>query len=362
VKISVCIPNYNYSNYISETLQSVLSQNSNFEIIVSDNCSEDDSISKIIAIADKRIYVTRNACNVGFAANLDRACRGATGDRMILLSSDDLAASNSLDVYSRLAALLGEQAKRSVFASDQYIIDGDSRVTGVARRDHRLWQDAVKHDSLSAQLGQPVFYVKAETLLRRSLENLRTPFAFATTCYPRELYEAVEGYGGGALMNPDKFFAWKLLGVADDVFYVETPLFSYRVHDSNQNAQQQQSGALKHLMDQYRATFDTPNFVLKVAKLSKNDLARSFITHDIALRGLKAVAENRRQLAQRHLNFGQAAYPELTVKSRLVWMLRIALFLGPIGTWVAKRRLSNALQTYRSTAIVPSTKEIKGNV
>ena len=34
IKFSVCIPNYNYANYIGETIQSVLDQSyENFEII-----------------------------------------------------------------------------------------------------------------------------------------------------------------------------------------------------------------------------------------------------------------------------------------------------------------------------------------
>ena len=48
VRVSVCIPCYNAENYILETLQSLLNQTyKNFEIIVIDDGSEDNSIEKI---------------------------------------------------------------------------------------------------------------------------------------------------------------------------------------------------------------------------------------------------------------------------------------------------------------------------
>lgn len=47
VRVSVCIPCYNAENYILETLQSLLNQTyKNFEIIVIDDGSEDNSIEK----------------------------------------------------------------------------------------------------------------------------------------------------------------------------------------------------------------------------------------------------------------------------------------------------------------------------
>jgi hypothetical protein len=273
---------------------------------------------------------------------------------MVLLSSDDLAGPNALAVYQRLAEALGEHAEMAVFASDYHVIDSDNCIIGSAGRDARLWRHANRHKALSDKLGCSVFHIPAKTLLKHALEHLRTPFGFATTCYPRSLYEAVEGYGAGSLMNPDKVFAWKILSVAADVYYVEAPLFSYRVHGSNQNAQQRQSGALKHMMDQYRATFDTAPAVLEAAGLSQKDLACAFVEHDVALRGLKAVAEGERHLARRHFHFGQAAYPALVARSRRAWILRAALALGPLGTWIAKRRLQTALAAYRAGGIIES--------
>jgi glycosyltransferase involved in cell wall biosynthesis len=352
MKFSVCIPNYNYGRYIGETIRSVLAQDAEFEVLVADNASTDDSVLRVTEIADPRIRLHRNRWNVGFAGNLDRACQAATGDRMILLSSDDLAGPAALATYARLAAALGPAAGTAVFCSDQHVIDGDGKTTGHAELDARQWADARPHAELSTAVGARIVAVPARSLLRRALLHLRTPMAFATTCYPRSLYEAVEGYGGGSLVNPDKYFVWKILSVAEHVYYVDQPLFSYRVHAANQNSLQRSSGALKHLVDQYRATFDTAPEVLAAAGLTKDDLARAFIEHDVVLRGLKSVAEGERTLARRHYDFGRSTYPALLAASRRARLLRAALWLGPIGTALARRRLESALASYRQGGFV----------
>lgn len=347
MRFSICVPNYNYGQYIGETLESVLVQNADFEIIVADNCSTDDSIEVIRALDDPRIELRQNARNVGFAGNLDRATRGASGERMILLSSDDLAQPEALGTYARLSGLLGDRARRAIFASGQYIIDGEGNRTGQMGAEKRLWRSASKDEAISERLGAAVIRCDAGALLRNSLLELRTPFAFATTCYPRSLYEELEGYGGGPLINPDKFFAWRLLSRADDAFFIDAPLFAYRIHENNQAAIQRQSGALKHLMDQYRATFDLDCSVLAAAGLARRELEHAFIEHDIALRGLKMVAEGERVLARRGLDFGKAAYPELVRKSRKITLLRALLALGPAGSALARLRLDKALGEFR---------------
>ena len=58
---SICIPNYNYGKYIGDTLKSVLSQTyQNFEVIVVDNASTDDSLEVVKSFKDDRIKLFIN--------------------------------------------------------------------------------------------------------------------------------------------------------------------------------------------------------------------------------------------------------------------------------------------------------------
>jgi len=335
--LSVLIPNYNYARYIGQTIQSVLDQaTDDVEIVIADNASTDESVAVIRSFADPRIRLHVNPCNLGFSANLERVAGLATGRRMLLLSSDDRMTPGALDAYARLERALGDRAESAVWGSAITVIDSHGQPTRHAPPDPKLWRDAVLDAELTAAVGLPVRTMAADKMLRRSLELLRMPLGFATTCYPKGLHDAVGGYSGGRLYNPDKWFLWKLMSVAETIHVIDAPLFEYRVHGAAQAAQQQASGALKHLTDEYIATFTLPEETLTRARLDRAAIAKAFIEHDIALRGLVALAEGRRDAALRTVRFGQATYPELVNENSKVWLLRALLGLGPAGSALAR--------------------------
>ena len=99
---SVCIPNFNYDSYITETIESILSQDfKDVEICIADNSSTDKSEEIIKEFANKYKFIKTyfNSCNVGFSENLKRAANLATSDWMIMLSSDDIAYPKALKRY-----------------------------------------------------------------------------------------------------------------------------------------------------------------------------------------------------------------------------------------------------------------------
>lgn len=337
VAISVMIPNFNYGRYIGETIDSVLGQASaDVEIVVSDNASTDESVDVVSAYRDERIRLAVNPCNVGFSSNLERVAALARGRRMLLLSSDDRMASGALAAYQRLESALGEAADRAVWGSVTAVIDAKGNRIGRFDPDPKCWRDSQPEPELSKIVGAPVRSISAAVLLRRSLELLRSPLPFLTTCYPKVLHDAVGGYAGGRLMNPDKWFLWKVLAAAETVYAIDEPLFEYRVHDAGQGPQEQRSGALKHLTDEYIATFNLPEPVMTKAGIDRQALAAAFVDQDVALRGFLAVAHGRRTAARRGIHFGLAAYPHLVRSNPKVWALRGLLALGPVGTAVAR--------------------------
>jgi glycosyltransferase involved in cell wall biosynthesis len=338
ISLSVMIPNFNYGRYIGETIQSVLSQATpGVEIVVCDNASTDDSVAVVGSYQDKRVRLTVNPCNVGFAANLERVASMARGRRMLLLSSDDKMAKGAIEAYEKLEAALGPKADTAVWGTQTAVVDSDGKRFNQFDPDPKCWRDSKDEPELSKAVGYPVRSIAADVLLRRSLELLRSPLPFLTTCYPKALHDQVGGYAGGRLMNPDKWFLWKVLSVTETVYKIDHPLFEYRVHDAAQGPQEQRSGALKHLTDEYIATFNLPDSVLKKANIDRETLAAAFVEQDVALRGLLAVAQGKRTMARRGIKFGEAAYPKLVRANSKVWALRGLLALGPVGTSIAKR-------------------------
>ncbi|HJR63766.1 MAG TPA: glycosyltransferase family A protein [Gemmatimonadaceae bacterium] len=337
MKFSICIPNYNYARYLGRTIQSILDQDySDLEVLISDNASTDDSVALVRGIADPRIHVHVNQANVGFAANLDRAARLATGDRVIMLSSDDLLRPGALSTYRALADALGERAGQSVFSATWDVIDPDDKPIGRTGPNERLWLQSDRVAELERVVGAPVYGVAADELLRRALGIMGNPFNFACTCYPRALYQRVEGYGGGRMINPDKWFNWRLLGVAERAYYVDKPICAYRWHPQNQTAQQAATGALKYLVDEYASTLELDAALLKRIGVDRSVVVQSFVEHDIARHGLATLARGSSARARRILNFGRSVYPTETRRNWKTWALGGLLALGPLGRAIAK--------------------------
>jgi glycosyltransferase involved in cell wall biosynthesis len=330
VKFSICIPNFNYERYLGSTIQSVLDQDyADSEILVSDNASTDGSVAVVKSFNDPRIRLNVNPYNMGFAPNLDCAGRMATGDRLILLSSDDLMEPRALSTYRRLLDLLPDRGSRAIISSAEYQIDSAGNRTHNLRLPgppYLLPEDRVPQ--LEAQMGAAVYRVAAGELLRRCVLGMRNPFHFATTTYPRELYDAVAGYGGGRLFNPDKWFHWRLLTVADEAYFIDLPLFAYRWHASNQLALQKRAGALKFLVDEYLTTIELSDAQLSKIGLARDDLEAAFVEHVIGRHGLATLAKTNASEARRILNFGRAVYPHRMRRNLKAWMLGVAVPFG----------------------------------
>lgn len=97
MKISIITASYNYANYIAETIQSVINQTySDWELIIVDDCSSDNSVEVINSFKDERIRFFVNDKNLGLKETLKRGIQEATGDWVAFLESDDLWMPNCL--------------------------------------------------------------------------------------------------------------------------------------------------------------------------------------------------------------------------------------------------------------------------
>ncbi len=89
-KLSVCIPVYNGAEFIKEAIDSVLSQSfTDFEIVVVDNQSTDNTISLVKSYSDSRIKLFVNDTNIGMIPNWNKAMEYATGKYIKILPADD---------------------------------------------------------------------------------------------------------------------------------------------------------------------------------------------------------------------------------------------------------------------------------
>lgn len=89
--VSVCIPVYNGAAFIAEAVESVLAQTfADFELIVLDNASTDETPLILRQFNDSRLRVIRHESNIGATANFNASLREARGEWVKILCADDL--------------------------------------------------------------------------------------------------------------------------------------------------------------------------------------------------------------------------------------------------------------------------------
>ncbi|MEC6822492.1 glycosyltransferase family 2 protein [Photobacterium piscicola] len=97
--ISIIMPSYNSEKTILNSIYSVLSQTyKNWELIICDDGSNDQSVHKISEICDSRIKLYSNENKKGAAGARNTALKYANGKYICFLDSDDLWDNSKLDI------------------------------------------------------------------------------------------------------------------------------------------------------------------------------------------------------------------------------------------------------------------------
>ncbi|CAD5296588.1 MAG: glycosyltransferase family 2 protein [Imperialibacter sp.] len=127
-KVSVVIPAFNAEAYIRATIQSVLNQTfDDFEIVVVDDCSTDNTANVISSFDDKRIRLHTNEKNKGIAYTRNRLISLARAKYLAILDADDLAYPSRLQVQYDF---LSENPDFAFAGSDIELIDTAGKTIG----------------------------------------------------------------------------------------------------------------------------------------------------------------------------------------------------------------------------------------
>ena len=88
-EVSIILPSYNYENYIGKAIDSVINQSyPNWELIIIDDGSTDNSINVIKRYRDKRIHLFTQK-NIGVSKTLNRGIQLSKGKYICFLDADD---------------------------------------------------------------------------------------------------------------------------------------------------------------------------------------------------------------------------------------------------------------------------------
>ncbi|MEV0355806.1 glycosyltransferase family 2 protein [Nocardia sp. NPDC050697] len=96
VSLSVCVPAYQAGRTLEPTMRSILSQDVEFELLVLDNASTDETGEIAASFADPRVRVERNDRTLRIGDNWNRVIQLSTGELVKVVCADDILLPGSL--------------------------------------------------------------------------------------------------------------------------------------------------------------------------------------------------------------------------------------------------------------------------
>lgn len=202
--VSVLMPVYNAEKYIAGAIQSILDQTySNIEILVTDDCSSDDSGKIIDQFTDSRIRKFKNPTNRGYLKTCNNLFEIASGEFFAFQDADDW--SDPTRIESTMEKLL------------------DDSSLGLCGCNY-------KRISVRNKVIQISHYPEKDEDIRKSIEiHKGLPLCGAAVIVRKSVYQAIGGYreffGRYGYEHIDWFF------LASEKYKVENiaaPLYNYR--------------------------------------------------------------------------------------------------------------------------------------
>ena len=210
--VSVLMPNYNYGRYISGAIESVLNQTfEDFELIIFDDCSTDDSRKTIESYQgkDKRIKSFFHEKNMGIALTTNDLQSKASGKYIAHLDSDDLWEHSKL---SRQLAILQKNDSMVVW-SEGRVIDENGVPTG---KTFTQMNSATKKKKSGIIFEELLF---GNFIFRSSL------------IYKRDFAKDIRYDAALKFLNDYKFVV--NLAKNQPFYFIKEPLAKYRLHGKN---------------------------------------------------------------------------------------------------------------------------------
>jgi glycosyltransferase involved in cell wall biosynthesis len=204
MEVSVVIPTYNSAAYLADAVDSVLNQTfTDFEIIVIDDGSTDDTESVMGRYGDRVRYIRQ--ANGGVAAARNRGIEESRGRYVAFLDSDDTWFPSKLE--RQLEALRKDPEYRACYGAFTAV---RSDLTPL-------------HESGGNRAGSTL----EDLLLRGNIIG-----SICTVMCERTMFEETGGFDPSLSQCAD-WDMWVRLAALTEFLYLDVPLVTYRQHGAN---------------------------------------------------------------------------------------------------------------------------------
>lgn len=208
--VSIGIPTYNRANgKLLSVIRRALEQTyQNVEVIVSDNCSSDNTSEVVQSVKDERLKYVRHETNIGANNNFNHCLKEANGEYFLLFHDDDMI---DIDyVESCISSLEAGKTIGAIFTGIR-IIDGN---------------DSVLHENNNMAQGKSAL----EFVL--AWFDAKVSLYLPSTLYNTQLLRDVGGFASKTNMYPDLVPTFKLVAAYERIDIKDVKA-SFRRHDSN---------------------------------------------------------------------------------------------------------------------------------
>ena len=129
--VTVLMAVYNGGRYLKSSIESVLNQTfKDFEFLIINDCSTDDSVKMIESFNDERIVILHNGKNLGQTKSLNVGLKLARGKYIARMDADDMAFPTWLE---KLVTYFEKKQKYAVIGAAAVVIDDTGRKKEIRR-------------------------------------------------------------------------------------------------------------------------------------------------------------------------------------------------------------------------------------
>lgn len=239
--VSVVVPSYNHAKHITKAIDSVLGQSfSNFELLISDDCSPDNSWEVISSFTDPRIRTFRQERNLGPVGNLVFLIQQARGKYIALLNSDDAWYPSKL---SKQVAILDAQPELGACFTWADLVDGTGQeISGP----EAIWNDVFRQPNRTQGEWLEHFFLKGNCICHPSM------------LARKEVFETLGYYNPGLRQLPD-FDMWIRLVKQFPIHVVQENLVAHLRDGNNTSAVSPENSArnLTELVEIFASFFES---------------------------------------------------------------------------------------------------------
>jgi glycosyltransferase involved in cell wall biosynthesis len=215
--VTFVVPCFKLAHLLPECIQSILAQTyKQFEVLIMDDCSPDDTPAVAQSFSDPRVRHIRNDPNLGHLRNYNKGIEMAVGKYVWLISADDCL--RSISVLSRYVQMMEHSPRIGyVFCPAMGLVNGqESGVRDYSVHGHR--DHIFNGRQFLCKLIRANTIVAASGLVRRDCyDKLGT--------FPLDMPWAGDWY------------LWCLFALYYDVGYQSEPMVYYREHDLSMTRQ-----------------------------------------------------------------------------------------------------------------------------